>query len=121
MASYEETAAWNIPPTKIRVLRNLLRLRHRFSVEINRWLETELKNLLARFRSNQWTLPCDLETEVPPSGLSNQLFRKTLARGVIVQLPGNILREAAEIGQLGYPESPSTAVELVNLDCRICL
>jgi hypothetical protein len=109
MVLYEENAAWNIPPTKIRVVNNLLRMSSGLSKKTCDWLQREREKLLNRFHTNKWTVPCDLEGPIPTSPLSRKLLKKTLARGVLVELPQYILTEAAAIGQVDMPPTDDRA------------
>ena len=92
MATYEENAAWNIPPTKIRVIINLLRMRSGLSPKNIDWLQKKRGNLLNLFHTNKWTVPSDLEGPIPTSPPSQELLEKTLARGVLVEIPQQILK-----------------------------
>lgn len=118
MATYEENAAWNIPPTKIRVVINLLRMRSGFSKKTSHWLQGELDRLLTLFYTNKWTVPSDLERSIPSTKPSRQLLKKTLARGVLVDVPHQILKEAAAIGRVDMPPTDDRAAlfRLAELD-----
>jgi hypothetical protein len=105
MVSYEENAAWNIPPTKIRVINNLLRMSSDLSKKNSDCLQRERDRLLALFHSNKWTVPSDLEGSIPTSPPSQQLLKKTLARGLLVEVPRHILKEAAAIGRVDMPST----------------
>jgi hypothetical protein len=109
MATYEENAAWNIPPTKIRVMNNLLRMGSGLSRGTREWLQKELDKHLTLFRIKKWTLPSDLES-IPSSQPSRRLLKKTLARGVLMKVPDFILKEAAAIGRVDMPPTNDRAV-----------
>ncbi len=103
MAEYEENAAWNIPPTKIRVIRNFLSLGAKLSVETRNWLESELDRLYMLFDSEKRTIPKDLQgpiSQVPPS---RQLMDKTLARAILVQIPETIIKEISSLTHVYLP------------------
>lgn len=100
---YGSNEEWNVPPMKVRVLRNFLRVEG-LPVEIEKFLENDLSRLTRRFYAEGWTLPEDLQ--VPPQSqgpIKRDLLRKSLVRGILCEVPISVIEAVAKAAGVKMP------------------
>lgn len=93
----------NVPPMKIRVLRNFLKIEG-LPTEIKQFLVDDLSRLIRQFHGEGRTLPKDIEGPPQSQGsVKKDLMEKTLARAVLCEVRIHIIEALANKVQMRMP------------------